>query len=80
MGTYSSYYLSRRVTRGAGGQGGEGGGRGKRWGRGDQVSPALFQKLEKSALILRKNALIVASVGYRTPPVAASGIILMKHF
>ena len=32
-------------------------------GRGE-VSPALFQKLEKSALILRKNALIVVIYGY----------------
>ena len=38
----------RRVTRG--------GGRG-------EVSPALFQKLEKSALILEKNALIVSILG-----------------
>ena len=36
----------RRVTRG-----GEGGG---------EVSPALFQKLEKSALILEKHALILS--------------------
>ena len=28
-----------------------------------EVSPALFQKLEKSALILRKNALIVVIYG-----------------
>ena len=40
----------RRVTRG-----GEGGG---------EVSPALFRKLEKSALIWRKNALIVVIYGY----------------
>ena len=38
----------RRVTRGGGGE----------------VSPALFQKLEKSALIWRKNALIVVIYGY----------------
>ena len=32
-------------------------------GGGEEVSPALLQKLEKSALILRKNALIVVICG-----------------
>ena len=32
-------------------------------GKGEEVFPALFQKLEKSALILRKNALIVIIFG-----------------
>ena len=32
-------------------------------GRGEEVSPALFQALEKSALIWRKNALIVIIYG-----------------
>ena len=34
-----------------------------RRGEGGEVSPALFQKLEKSALILEKNALIVSILG-----------------
>ena len=45
---YLSSEWGRRVTRG---------------GRGGEVSPALFQKLEKSALILGKNALIVVIYG-----------------
>ena len=44
---------SRRVTREGGGEGGERG----------EVSPALFQKLEKSTLICGKNALIVVIYG-----------------
>ena len=43
---------SRRVTRGGGGRGGNGGG-----------LLALFQKLEKSALIFGENALIVVIYG-----------------
>ena len=35
-----------------------------RGGGGGEVSPALFRKLENSALIWRKNALIVVSYGY----------------
>ena len=46
---YLRFREARHVTRG-----GEGGG----------VSPALFRKLEKSALIWRKNALIVVIYGY----------------
>ena len=33
-------------------------------GKGGEVSPALFQKLEKCALIWRKNVLIVVIYGY----------------
>ena len=43
---------SRRVTRGGGGRGGNGGG-----------LLALFQKLEKSAIIFGENALIVVIYG-----------------
>ena len=48
-GTYiNKITLIRRVTRG---------------GEGREVSPALFQKLKKIALILEKNALIVSILG-----------------